>query len=293
LTPSVCTRGQLSRKRREGRQIMTHLRYDARASSRVAARIAGSFALLASVSSSPATPAPHAHAVRQADPEIHNVRYDGRFTFTRLMYTTGPGGYYYRGLPAWAHGYNVAEANLMKIMREVTALRPHIDQSNALAFDDPELMKYPIAYMTEAGFWTMTDREAAAFRKYLLKGGFVIFDDFREDFRGGGWANFTMQMQRVLPESRITDLDASHPIFHSFFDIDSFDGLPQYYDRGRPIFRGIFEDNDPKKRLLAMINFNTDVSNFWEFSATGFVPIEESNEGYKLGVNYLTYALTH
>jgi hypothetical protein len=234
-----------------------------------------------------------AGAGARLDPERHNIKYDGRFTFARLVYTTGPGGYYYRGLPAWAHGYNLAEENLMKIMREVTILRPHIEESNALALDDPELMKYPVAYMTEAGFWTMEDKEAAALRKYLLKGGFIIFDDFRDDFRSAGWANFSMQMARILPEARVVDLSPAHPIFHSFFDIDTFDDLPQYYDRGRPIFRGIFENNDPTKRLMVMINFNTDVSNYWEFSATGFVPVEESNQGYKLGVNYVMYGLMH
>ena len=59
------------------------------------------------------------------------------------------------------------------------------------------------------------------------------------------------------------------------------------------MFRGIFEDNDPKKRLMAIVNFNTDISEFWEFSATGFRPIDESNEAYKLGVNYIMYGLTH
>jgi hypothetical protein len=252
-----------------------------------------SAAALLGLSGSARLPFSHSRSAARADPDIHNIRYDGRFTFARLSYVTGPGGYYYRGLPAWAHGYNTAEVNLMKIMREVTALRPHVIESNVVALDDPLLMKYPVAYMTEAGFWTMTDHEAEGFRKYLLKGGFVIFDDFRDDFRSAGWSNFTMQMQRVLPEARILDLDPTHPIFHSFFDIDSFDQLPQFYDRGRPIFRAIFEGNDPKKRLMVMINFNTDVSNYWEFSATGFVPVEESNEGYKLGVNYLMYALTH
>ena len=100
-------------------------------------------------------------------------------------------------------------------------------------------------------------------------------------------------MRRVLPEARYVDMDPSHPIFHSFFDINSFDIVPQDYDRGRPIFRGLFEDNDPKKRLVAIINFNTDVSNFWEFSGTGFRPVEESNEAFKLGVNYIMYGLTH
>ena len=132
--------------------------------------------------------------------------------------------------------------------------------------------------MTEAGYWTMTDQEAAGFRAYLLKGGFAIFDDFRGDLRGGGgWENF----------------EATHPIFHSFFEIDSFNVIPQYYDRGQSVFRGVFENNDPTKRLIAMVNFNTDISNFWEFSATGLKPIDESNQAYKLGVNYIIYGLTH
>ena len=228
------------------------------------------------------------------EPDVRNVAYDGRFTFARLRYTTGPGGYYYRGLPAWAHGYAEAERNLMKILNEITDLTPHVDESNALTLDDPELCKYPVAYMTEAGYWELTDREAAAFRDYLQKGGFVIFDDFRGGFRGGGgWETFETNMRRVLPNARFVDLDGSHPIFHSFFEIESLDIVPQYYDQGRPIFRGLYEDNDPRKRLLAIINFNTDVSNFWEFSGTGFKPIAESNEAYKLGVNYIIYGLTH
>ena len=231
------------------------------------------------------------------EPSTSNIGYDARFTFARLRYTTGPGGYYYRGLPAWAHGYSEAERNLMKIMKELTNLDPHVTETNALAIDDPELCKYPVAYMTEAGFWEMNDKEALALRAYLQKGGFLIFDDFRgigsRIPAGGGWENLEANVQRVLPQARFVDLDPSHPIFHSFFEINSFDIVPQYYDEGRPVFRGIFEDNDPKKRLLAIINFNTDVSNFWEFSATGFKPIDESNEAYKLGVNYIIYALTH
>ena len=228
------------------------------------------------------------------EPDTHNIPYDGRFTFARLKYVTGPGGWYYRGLPAWAHGYSDAERNLMNIVSELSNFSLHITESNVFALDDPALCRYPIVYMTEAGYWTMTDQEAAAFRAYLLKGGFAIFDDFRGDFRGGGgWDNFESNMQRVLPNARFVDLDPTHPIFHSFFEINSFDIIPQFYDRGTPVFRGLFEENDPSKRLLAMVNFNTDVSNFWEFSATGLKPIDESNQAYKLGVNYIIYGLTH
>ena len=124
----------------------------------------------------------------------------------------------------------------------------------------------------------------------------MIFDDFRmtgDPRAGGGWENLEENLHRVLPEAKIVDLDPTMSVFHSFFEIDSFDIVPQSYDAGRPIFRGIFEDNDPKKRLMMVINYATDISDFWEFSATGFKPIEDSNQAYKLGVNYLMYGLTH
>ncbi len=236
----------------------------------------------------------------QREPSVKNPPYDGRFMLARLKYVSGPGGYYYRGLPAWAHGYipggggQRAELSLMKIMNELSYLNPHTDEGVVVTLDDPELCKYPVAYMTEAGFWTMNDKEEAAFRAYLQKGGFVIFDDFRSDLRGGGgWDNFEANMRRVIPNARFVDMNPSHAIFHSFFEIDSFDIIPQAYDRGKPDIRGLFEDNDPAKRLMAIANHNVDLSEYWEFSATGFRPIGEANEAYKLGVNYLIYGLTH
>ncbi len=228
------------------------------------------------------------------EPVIEHVTYDGRFTFARAKYETAPGGFYYMGLPAWAHGYNRAEVNLDKILTELSTMRIHAEATAVVALDDPELLKYPILFMTEAGFWTMNDKEMLGLRNYIKKGGFIIFDDFRDDFRNStGWANFSALMGKVMPGARFLDLDPSYPIFHSFFQITSFDVLHQSYDRGRPQLKGLFEDNDPKKRMLAMINFDTDVSDYWEFSGTGFRPIEEGNEAYKLGVNYFIYALTH
>lgn len=229
------------------------------------------------------------------DPVIQVVPYDGRFTFARLKFTTGPGGFYYMGLPAWAHGYPKAENNLVRITREITTAKFNVDAVNVLALDDPQLMKYPVSFMVEPDYWQMNDKEAAGLRAYFAKGGFVIFDDFRDDFRNGnaGWANFEAQMKRVIPNPQFFDLQPTHPIFHSFFEINSFSIIPQAYGGGRPVFKAVFENNDPSRRMLAMINFNTDVSNFWEFSATGMYLVSDSNEGYKLGVNYLVYALTH
>jgi hypothetical protein len=96
----------------------------------------------------------------------------------------------------------------------------------------------------------------------------------------------------VLPGVRFFEMDASHPIYHVFFEIKSLD-VPQAYNVGRPIFRGVYEDNDPKKRLMMIINYNTDISQFWEWSGRGFRTIDDTNEAYKLGVNYLLYGLTH
>lgn len=225
----------------------------------------------------------------------HNIPYDGRFAFTRLKYTVGPGGFYYRREPSWAHGYPTAEQNLVRILANVSVFKPHMDGSNVIAIDDPELFRYPISYMTEAGYWVITDKEILALRKYLLKGGFLILDDSRDGrFPGNlGWANIQANFERVLPGVRFADLTPQSVIFHSFFDINSFDVVKQDYDQGRPIFRAIYQDNDPKKRIMVLINFNTDVSNFWEFSANGFRPVGDANEAYELGVDYILYALTH
>jgi hypothetical protein len=226
---------------------------------------------------------------------LPNAPYDGRFTFVRLTFSTLPGGYWYGGQPAWSHGYPLAERNLMRILDEISGIPARVDEVSTLALDDPELGRYPVAYIIEVGWWEMGDAEAVALRAYLQKGGFVIVDDFKVagGIGGGGWEQFEANMRKVLPEGRFVDLDPSHPVFHSFFEIDSFDIIPQAYNAGRPVFRGLFENNDPAGRLQMIVNYNTDISQFWEWSSTGFRPIDDTNQAYKLGVNYIMYGLTH
>jgi len=223
-----------------------------------------------------------------------NTPYDGRFAFVRVKYETAPGGYWWRGQPAWSHGYPLAEQNLMKIMNELSFFNAK-EEITTLALDDPELFKYPLVYIIEVSWWTMTDKEAAALRLYLQKGGFLIVDDFKRpgDFGSPGWEPFEANMRRVLPDVRFFDMQPTHPIFHSFFEIDRLDIVPQAYNAGQPIFRGVYEDNDQSKRLQIIVNYNTDVSQFWEWSGQGLRPIDQTNEAYKLGVNYLVYGLTH
>ena len=120
---------------------------------------------------------------------------------------TAPGGYWWRGQPSWSHGYPIAEQNLMRIMNEVSYLGAHDDEINTLTLDDPELFKYPVAYIIEVSWWTLTDAQAAALRAYMQKGGFVIVDDFKAygDFGSPGWEVFEQNMRRVLPDARFFD----------------------------------------------------------------------------------------
>jgi hypothetical protein len=156
--------------------------------------------------------------------------------------------------------------------------------------DDPELFKYPIAFMWEPGFWTLTDSEASSFRAYLLKGGFAIFEDFDGAQQ---WGQFEAQMRRVLPDGRFVRLDQSHRIFDSFFRIENIDAIVHPMSHIAPSYYGIFEDNDPSKRLMVVANFDNDVPEYWEWSGQGLFPFDATNDAYKLGVNYLIYGLTH
>jgi hypothetical protein len=228
---------------------------------------------------------------------IQNIPYDGRFTFVRVRYTPAPGSYWSWYGPSWAHGFPIAEQNLNKILKEICLIDVHVDDINVVTLDDPELFKYPIAYIIEVGWWTLTESEAAGLRAYLKKGGFLIVDDFKVEgwrgMRGGGWDPFEANVKRVLPDARFFDMDPADPVFHSFFEIKSLDDFPQAYVGGRPIFRGVYEDNDPRKRLLMIINYNTDISQYWEWSGRGLRPFDDTNEAYKLGVNYIMYGMTH
>lgn len=222
-----------------------------------------------------------------ADFQDRQTPYDGRFTFVRLRFAAeGPGMGY---SPPWSHDYPRAERNLMRILDFATLLAPRLDGSNIFEMDDPELSKFPLAYLCEPGFWTQTDQQAEALRNWLLKGGFLIVDDFR----GGDIYRFQTEIRRVLPGTELVELTTAHPIFNSFFRIESLEFAPPTFRRFTPVYYGIFLDNDPAGRLLAVVNYNNDIGDYWEYSDTGWMPVDVSNEAYKLGVNYIVYAMAH
>jgi hypothetical protein len=224
--------------------------------------------------------------------ECPRTAYDGRFTFARVYFPAGGGSGMAGGFgePPWHHDRPWAERNLSSLLREMSYLRSFDGWhgGNVFALDDPEVFRYPVLWLAEPGYWRPTAAEMEGLRAYLQKGGFIIFDDFF----GGHWYNFEEQMRRVLPDLVPIRMTGSEPIFRVFFDID-IDALDIVYRGYSPQFFGIFEDNDPTKRQIAMINYDADIGEFMDYNATGFFPVDMTNEAYKLAVNYIFYALVH
>lgn len=219
-----------------------------------------------------------------------NVPYRDGFTFVRLRYQEGFGGRFQRGNPGWAHDYPTAEHNFAKILNEVTLMHAREDGSNILMLDDPDLFRYPVAYLSEPGYWQMDEAELAGFRAYLGKGGFMIVDDFRGRSQ---WAQFESQVRLAFPELHLIRLDESHPLFNAFFHVDSLEQFRHPYGAPGPTeFWALFEDNDPARRMMLIANYNNDIGDYMEFSDSGWLPIALTNEAYKLAVNYLIYAMT-
>ncbi|HXV61202.1 MAG TPA: DUF4159 domain-containing protein [Vicinamibacteria bacterium] len=218
-----------------------------------------------------------------------NPDYQDRFVFTRIRYGPSDLEWGFRwGGARWSHDYPRADRHLSRLLSELTTMAVELEGTNVFELDDPALFHHPVAYISEPGFWTMSESEVSNLRDYVLKGGFLIFDDFENE----QWDNLEAQLRRVLPEYRPIRIDVDHPIFHSFFDMETIyfphplvDVMPSYY--------GLFEDNDPAQRMVAIVNYNNDIAEYWEWSDTGWLPIDITNEAYKLGVNYMVYALTH
>ena len=206
-----------------------------------------------------------------------NPTYDGRYAFARLKYQ-GDGCVTDEG-PGWHHDYPVADRNLMRMTTTITRFNARVDSSLVLAPDDPELMKYPIAYLSEPGCWMLSDSEVKALRAYLTKGGLLILDDFF----GGNQDQYVTQLRRVLPERRLLTLDDAKSV--SAFEL-LFKVGPKPLDHGQ--FIGIFEDDDPAKRLM-VVGYVSDLGNFWQWSGPG----QAVNNSYKVGVNLVLYGMTH
>jgi hypothetical protein len=218
--------------------------------------------------------------------EIKDV--SDKFKFVRLRFgPLLPGAHIGDGGEPWSHDYPEAGIHFSKILTELSKLQVNIDENEYIfTFTDPNLFKYPFAYLAEVGFMELSDEEIAGMREYLLRGGFLLVDDFR-----GQWQlrNLQDHIKRALPEYALKPLDETHPIFNCFFSIKPTD-VRRMYREGYPEFWGLEDKNG---RLMMVVNYNYDVSDYWQWSNDPFQPIEDTNNAYKFGVNYVFYALTH
>jgi hypothetical protein len=197
----------------------------------------------------------------------------------------------------WYIDAPAAEQNLSRRLKSATAI--DVQDPIVLALDDPRLFTYPWVYMVEPGFLKMTDADVTILREFLLRGGTIMFDDFHGPYE---WANFASEMKRVFPDRDIEEIPPSHPIFSCFYKIDKYPqiaGLGSYlsgrsWEKGGFVahLRAIFDDNG---RPMALINWNTDMGDGWEWSNVEDYPdyIKYTSQAYQMGINEIVYALTH
>jgi hypothetical protein len=44
--------------------------------------------------------------------------------------------------------------------------------------------------------------------------------------------------------------------------------------------------------MMAMIAYNGDLAEYWEYAATGFFPVDPTSDSFRIGVNFFIYGMT-
>jgi hypothetical protein len=222
------------------------------------------------------------------------------FTFVRIEYGSGRGRGWGGG---WATDFPDSDLNLSFRLQELTTLK--VDPNGKIIrLTDDELLDYPFIYLIEPGRLRFTDDEVIALRRYLLRGGFLMVDDF---WGGDEWSNFEFEIRRVFPDRSPQELPLDHAIFHGVYDLTEKPQVPsihhamngfRYEPRRGPDdgsvahYRGLFDDQD---RMMAVICHNTDLGDGWEREGISEEYFKEYSvkRAYPMGINILFYAMTH
>ena len=246
------------------------------------------------------------------DNEAPLPRREAEFHFIRTEYTDLPQfhrGYGYSSrdgmgsgwwLVDWPNADNHFTTGIQRLTRIDTGDPRH------LRLTDPHLFDYPWIYATQAGWWNLSDAEVAQLREYLLRGGYLVVDDFWGP-DPTQWEVFRQTMNRVLPGKPITDIALSDSVMHVLYSIEQKDltfipgsrHLRRGYDGSvqvmqppgtEPAWRAI---NDDKDRMVVAVNYNTDIGDAWEFADVPYYPEHMTALAYRYGINYIVYAMTH
>jgi len=246
------------------------------------------------------------------DNEAPLPRREAEFHFLRVEYTDLPEfhrrfGYSSRDgmgsgwwLVDWPNADNHFTTGVERLTRIDTGDPRH------LRLTDPHLFDYPWIYATQTGWWDLSDAEVACLREYLLRGGYLVVDDFWGP-DPTQWEVFRRTMERVLPGRPITDVALSDSVMHVLYSIEQKDltfipgsrHLRRGYDGSvqvvqppgtEPAWRQISDDHD---HMVVAINYNTDIGDAWEFADVPYYPEKMTALAYRYGINYIVYSMTH
>ena len=218
------------------------------------------------------------------------------FVFARLACSNRPSWMYWPQYwpdnPPWHHDYPDSDEFFIGLLHELTGVRVTPKSYKIVRLDSPEVFQYPFLYLSEPGFLTLNDKEVANLGEYIRRGGFIMADDFRTAKYLGGPEELDVlryYLKRAVPERELVRLDVTHPVFHTFYDLDSLKMEAPYGDFV-PEFWGL-SDEHGKLQLLA--NYNNDIGDYWKYLDWGQKPLKDSARAIRMGINYVVYAMTH
>jgi hypothetical protein len=231
------------------------------------------------------------------------------WVFGRLMYPPHPHGQFSRpfgfggrrdwreGGTSWSQDYPRADRQFSLAMNRLTRVDARAVEQPVNLDDGDDVYNWPWLCAGEMGDWKLTEPQAARLRDYLLRGGFLMLDDF---WGTEEWNRFMESMELVFPERRIVEIADGDAIFHSVYDLDDRYQIPGQWALGRgttyrsdgrtALWRGIYDDNG---RIMVAMTFNSDVGDSWEWADSPRYPEKYSALGIRIGVNYVVYSLTH
>jgi hypothetical protein len=223
------------------------------------------------------------------------------FTFVRIQYDSfGPFGWWDR----WDNDYPDGDWNFSYRLQTLTSLNVASD-SKVLRLTDPQLFDYPFIYMAGVQTMTLSRPEQLALRRYLLNGGFVMMDDF---WAVNGRDNVLRQMRSVFPNREPRELSLEHPIFHIVYNLtelpqvvdiktwrDGYDYEYMHGDSGGDKAPHFLAYHDDSGRMVALACHNNDIGDGWEREGEDRDYFRQFSEkcSYPLGINIVTYAMTH
>lgn len=219
------------------------------------------------------------------------------WAFGRLRYSSG-NFVRFRRYATWAMDFPKADRTFIKGVQRLTRLHARsTEQVVDLEREDEEIFNWPWLYAVEVGHWELDDRQAKLLREYLLRGGFLMMDDYHGTIE---WDQFVAGMGRVFPDRPIVEIEDRDAIFHVLYDIDHRVQVPGTvtFGSGRtyekdgvtPHWRGIYDDQG---RIMVAMCFNQDNGDAWEWADSPRYPYREASQAYQVGINYIIYAMTH